>query len=191
MRSELDLDLVEVGKGVIEYRLLALSLTLLPLRGHLLLLLGYDLLLLRRRKGHQKPWLHLLLRWLNRSTREDVTGTYWRTERHLRALRNGWIAKNTVRTVHSSRADSNGLVQHRRRRWTLLLLRLMWRSLFQSLTLHLIAVPTAFFLFDVDLPLFACSVLTAFWRGWLAGGLCQTRQREAGRLIRAVLLLWM
>ena len=101
-----------------------LLLVLLLLCGLLLLLLGCE--------GHEEARLHglWLLGGLHGAAGEDVSGSAWRAERHLwTLLRDGWVAEDAVWTVYTSWPDSYRLVQHWRRRWALLLLRLVGRRL--------------------------------------------------------------
>ena len=85
--------------------------------------------------------------------------------------------------MDSCRADGNGLVQHG---WPGR--RLVWRRLFQSLALLLLAVSAVLLLFDVDL-LFTCSFAVIGWRR-LAGGLGDAREWEAGWAFWAMDLRW-
>ena len=123
---ELDFHLVEITQCVVQNRLLPLTLT------HLLLC---DLRLSSRREWHEQAGLHLLSRLrlsgLNWTTSEDIARSNWRTKRQLRRwLRalDRWVSKQTIRTVNSPRSHGYRLVKHGRAL-------LVWRGLFQSLTL--------------------------------------------------------
>lgn len=86
----------------------------------------------------------------------------------------GWVAEQTVRAVHGSWTNSDRLVQvHGRAR-----LSVVWRRLFQALSLLVLAVSTILLLFDVDLFDVTCSFAVTLCSARRASGLVDARQWE-------------